>query len=129
MDIKGPLSLYGKILGDEVKQSDIRKTIMLVLQFPDYRFETTIAPVVRQGSNQLELSYLTPEEIGETAKLIKEITGSRQHPYLLYLLRMFNPDNSSDERMKSINKLPQSAMFKYRTAARKYLNRTELEKI
>ena len=99
---------------------------MLVPQFPDYRFETTIAPVVKQENNQPEISYLTPEEIGETAKLIKEITGSRQHPYLL---RMFNPDNSPDERMKRINKLPQSAMFKYRTAAREHLSRTELENI
>jgi pyruvate formate lyase activating enzyme len=125
MEVKGPLALYGKMLGKEIAPGEIEKTIALLPKFPEYEFRTTVAPVIRQEGKKPEISYLTPEEIGETAKLIEETTGSHQQPYLL---RLFEPGAGSDEQMKAVEKLPYNAMFKYRTAARKHLKRTEIEK-
>ena len=125
MDVKGPLALYGKLLGKEIDPDEIKKTILLVPKFPKYGFQTTIVPVVREDGEKSEISYLTPMEIGETAKLIKDITGSHNEPYLL---RIFHQDACSDERMKIVEKFPHDAVYKYRTAAQEYLVRTEIEK-
>ena len=124
LDVKGPLSLYNKILGEDIDPADIEKTISLLPRFPEYEIRTTIAPVVRGEGEQPEISYLTADEIGETAKLISEAGGS-DHPYLL---RLFDPETCPDEQMKQIEKLPSSATFRYRTAAREYLPKTEIAK-
>ena len=126
MDVKGPLALYGKILGQEIDAGEIEKSIVLVPGFPEYEFQITVAPVIRQWGEKPEVSYLTPEEIGETARLIAQVTGSKKHPFLL---RVFDPDTCSDERLTAVDRLPDNAMFRYRTAARKHLVLTEIEKI
>lgn len=126
MDVKGPVALYGKLLGEEIDPGEIEKSIALVPRFPEYKFQTTVGPVLRKDGEQLEISYLTPMEIGETAKLIKETTGNHNEPYLL---RIFDSEVCSDERMKSVEKLAYNTMSKYRTAARECLVRTEIEKI
>ena len=126
MDVKGPLALYRNVLGEEVDQTEITKSIALVPKFPEYEFQTTIAPIIRREGETPEISYLAPEEIGETAKLIKDATGSQKHPYLL---RLFDPGTCMDDRLKSIEELPYSAMFRYRTAAREHQVLAEIEKL
>jgi pyruvate-formate lyase-activating enzyme/glutaredoxin len=123
LSVKGPLSLYNKILGEDIEPADIEKTISLVPRFPEYEISTTIAPVRREGEPS-EISYLMPDEIGETAKLISEAGGDE----LPYLLRVFDPETCPDKQMNEIEILPSSAMFKYRTAAREYLSKTEIAK-
>ena len=125
MDVKGPLVLYGNLLGEEVDQIEITKSIVLVTKFPEYVFQTTVAPIIRSKAETPEISYLTPEEIGETANLIKDATGSQKHPYLL---RLFDPGTCSDSRLQSIEELPHNAMFRYRTAARKHQVLAEIDK-
>lgn len=125
MDVKGPLALYGRLLGEKIDRADIEKTISLLPKFPKYEFRTTVVPVIRKGGKKPEITYLSPEEIGETAKLIREASGSHQHPYLL---RIFDPVAGADEKSKDIEKLSLNAMLKYRSAAREYLPRAEIEK-
>ncbi len=125
MDVKGPVALYGNLLGPEVDQNEITKSIALVPKFPAYEFQTTVAPIIRRQGDPLEISYLTPEEIGQTAWLIEDATGSKKRPYLL---RVFDPGTCMDDRLKSIEQLPPNAMFRYRTAAREYLVLAEIEK-
>ena len=125
MDVKGPLALYRIVLGEEVDHVEITKSIALVTKFPEYEFQTTVAPIIRSKGETPEISYLAPEEIGETAKLIKDATGSQKHPYLL---RLFDPGTCMDDRLKSIEELPYNAMFKYRTAAREHQVLAEIEK-
>ncbi|TGE39918.1 hypothetical protein E4K67_02755 [Desulfosporosinus fructosivorans] len=124
MNVVGPTVLYSKILRKPLVESDILKSIPLVAQFPCYQFQTTIAPIIRQEGDVSEISYLTPAEIGETAKLIEEGTGSKNNPYLI---RMFRPAEAKDERLKSIE--PLVSLFPYRTAARAYQVLTEIEKL
>jgi pyruvate-formate lyase-activating enzyme/glutaredoxin len=125
MEVKGPLSLYGRMLGREIDPAEVKKTIELVTRFPEYRFRTTVGPIVRREGDQPETSYLTPDEIAETARLIQESTGSYKQNYVL---RIFNPEGASDERLGSVGKLTSNDLFKHRSAARKFQVRTEIEK-
>jgi glutaredoxin/pyruvate-formate lyase-activating enzyme len=125
MNVKGPLHLYSRMVGKEVDSVEIKKTIALTTRFPEYKFQTTIAPVVREEGNPPRISYLTPEEVGEIARLIHEVTGSYKQPYLL---RLFAPEASTDQRLKSLERLPDNAVFSYRSAARREQVLTDVEK-
>jgi glutaredoxin len=125
MEVKGPLTLYAGVLNKEIDPEEIKNTIRLVAKFPEYRFQTTVAPVVRQEEGTQAIGYLTPEEIVETAKLIQEVTGSNKQPYLL---RLFDPGAASDQRLKSVEKMLPNALFPYRSAARRHQVLTEIEK-
>ena len=122
MEVKGPARLYAQIARAEIADDDLVQSIKLATRFDDYRFFTTITPVIRPDDT---VSYMTPEEIGETAKLIEEATGSKKHPYALCA---GNIEKRSDKCLNTLEPLPSTAMFKYRTAARRYMVTTELEK-
>ncbi|HWU37202.1 MAG TPA: hypothetical protein VN203_06085 [Candidatus Acidoferrum sp.] len=122
MDLKGPQGLYRALLGEEIDPAETASTMKLVMNFPEYRFETTVNPIQRERGS---VGYLTPEEIEETARWLKEATGIHKQPYLL---RLFNPETCVDERFRSMDRLPPQALLRYRTAARKHQVLTEIEK-
>ncbi len=122
MEVQGPVGRYVQLVGREIDINELKQSIKLTASAPEYGFFTTIMPLENEGDR---LEYLAPEEIGETAKLIEEATGSKKHPYQL---RAFDPRSSADDRFKTIEGLPSSALFKYRTAARRYQVMTEIEK-
>lgn len=122
MEVKGPAPLYQQINGVAVDEEDVKRSIKLSSTAPDHRFFTTIAPVVRSDD---EIDYITPGELGETAQLIEEASGSKKN---LYSLCIFDPQKSEDERFQSMEMIPSSALFKYRAAARRYQVMTEIEK-
>lgn len=126
MDIKGPRLLYGAMLGAEINPEEVGRTMMLAARFSEYRFETTVAPVRRAGGDPESISYLTPEEIAETAHWLKEATGSHRQPYVL---RIFDPQNHPNDSIRSVEKLPHTSLFRHRTAARKFQVLTEIEMI
>ncbi len=122
MEVKGPVECYSQLIGQEIDANELMQSIKLCASAAEYSFFTTISPLKRDGD---QIAYLTSEEIGETAKLIEETTGSKKHPYEL---RRFDPRGSSDDRFRSIECLVSTALFKYRTAARRYQVMTEIEK-
>jgi pyruvate formate lyase activating enzyme len=122
MEVKGPESLLHALYGSGATAAEISKSLSLAAKFPEYSLVTTIAPVKREGG---EITYLTPEEVGDTANFIEQATGSKKNPYLL---RAFRPDEIDDQDLKGVEPLPQSAMFKYRSAARRFQVLTEVEK-
>lgn len=125
MEVKGPLPLCSILLGEEIDPQEIRHTMELLTEFPEHRFETTVAPFFERAGESQSVRYLTPEEIGDTARWIKEITGSNKQPYVL---RVFDPEGSPDPRFKSMHKLNSNDLLRYRSAARKHLVLTEIEK-
>jgi pyruvate-formate lyase-activating enzyme/glutaredoxin len=125
MNLKGPLALYKDLRGEEIDPQEIRRTMELVTKLPEYRFETTVAPVFGQGGESGSTRYLTPEEIGDTAKWIKDVTTSNKQPYVL---RVFDPETSPDQRFKTIEKLNPNTLLRYRSAARKHQVLTEIER-
>lgn len=122
MDVKGPQALYNKLLGALVEPAEIARSMALAAGFEDHRFETTVAPVTDTPEGT---RYLTPDEIAETARWLKEATGSMKQPYFL---RRFDPAACSDKRLTSAEALPPEALFRYRTAARRYQVLTEIAK-
>ena len=122
MEVKGPGVQYEQITGQAIDVQELKQSIRLAAQFDEYQFYTTIEPVRRSDR---QFSYLTPEEIGQTAQMIETATSSKKHPYEL---RLFNPKSASNEALKSVGVLHSSVMLKYRTAARRYIVITEIEK-
>ncbi|ABO49146.1 hypothetical protein Dred_0606 [Desulforamulus reducens MI-1] len=122
MNVLGPKELYGQLVGKDVDLAEIEKSIALVTKFPEYKFQTTVAPVVRQDG---DISYLTTKEIGATAKLIAEATGSMKNPYLV---KLFKPKECKDERFKGVESMATEALLPYRTAARSHQVFVEIEK-
>jgi len=122
MYVCGPVELYPQLTGEIIDTEDIADSIKQTTRVSDYQFITTISPLIRADGT---VSYLSPEEIGITARMIEETTGSKKHPYKLSLcdLELLN-----DERLKALSPLEPSAMYKYRTAARRFIVMTEIEK-
>jgi glutaredoxin/pyruvate-formate lyase-activating enzyme len=122
MDVKGPAALYQNISGLPIEDDELKRSIRLATTAPEYSFYTTIVPVVRSEET---VEYLSPEEVGATAQLIEEASGNKKNPYTLC---SFDPKTSGDERLSSLEPLPSSALFKYRTAARRYQVMTDIAK-
>jgi len=120
--VRGPANLYTALSGTAIDESELAETLALACRFPEYRFYTTIAPLARENGS---IEYLAPQEIGETARQIEAATGSKKHPYTLCI---FDPQHAENNRFKNIAPLPDSALFKYRTAAQRYMVMTEIEK-
>ncbi len=122
MAVFGPAELYASLTGNAITPEELGSSIGLTAQFPDYRFYTTLAPMVEPDGT---VRFITPDEIGETAETIETATGSKKHPYEL---RPFDPAKAIDERLKAVEPLRSTALFKYRTAARRYMVMTEIAK-
>jgi glutaredoxin len=123
MEVKGPVELFDSIFEHPVDPAEIEKSIALATHCSDYGFVTTIAPVVRQADDAGHISYITPAEVGETANLIKQATGDNRQPYGL---RIFDPKSDPGEQVRILEPLSQSALFKYRSEARKHQFKTEI---
>jgi pyruvate formate lyase activating enzyme len=127
MDLKGPRPLYAAMLGAEIDTEEVSRTMALVSTFSECRFETTVAPVpqAEDGVGSV-VSYLTPEEIADTARWLKEATGSHRQPYVLCV---FDPQTRPDERFRAIEALSPNSLFRHRTAARTYQVLTEVKRL
>lgn len=124
MDVKGPPQIYASLTGKEFidARDGYEKAIAVASQFPDYEFRTTVVPVIRDKE---EISFMTPEEIGETAKLIYDCTGSREHKYFL---QQFVPLKGElvDSRLEKFSETPLKLLEEGEKAARKYLPKCEI---
>jgi len=125
MEVKGPLHLYDLLLQQPVDPAEIEKSIGLVSKCRDYGFVTAIALVVRQKGDPAQISYITPAEVAQTAELIKKAAGDSRQPYAL---RFIDPKAAEDDKLRSLEALPQNALYRYRSEARKYQFKTEILK-
>ena len=92
MDVKGPLHLYKNIAGVERidERDDLIKPLAIVSHFPGYEFRTTVVPIIRpvlaqdcRLRKEDDISFMTPDEMGETAKMIYDYTQNDSHKYFL----------------------------------------------
>lgn len=132
MDVKGPSRLYAKLVGKDFidEKEDVGKGIEIVSQFPDYEFRTTVVPIIRENK---KISFMTPEEIGETAKLICNYTGKRKHKYFLQRFVASRSNNEMLDRKferknlpKEFWETPRKLLWECLHEARKYLPDAEL---
>lgn len=119
MEVKGPVELYHHLVDGRIEETGLKASLKLAQEVPAYSYFTTIVAVTREDGT---VSYLTPEEIAQTAQFIKEATGSSKH---IYELKALDPQASQRAGMEP---LEPKTMFKYRTAARRFLVRTEIIK-
>ena len=122
MEVKGPAVLYEALCGQALEESELIRSIALAARCEDYRFYTVVTPIVRDDGT---ISYLSPEEIKETAEQIEIATGSKKHPYEICA---HDPGQVIDERLKEMEPIASSDLFKYRTAARKFMVMAEIKK-
>jgi pyruvate formate lyase activating enzyme len=125
MDVKGPPQLYADLTGQEFidERDGYQKAIAVVSQFPDYEFRTTVAPVVRKNG----ISFMTPEEIGETAKLIYDCTGKIGHKYFLQpFLPYKGKGELVDSRFEEFPETSRELLEQMKKEARKYLPKCDI---
>ena len=122
MNVLGPLQMYSALAGEEIEPGAVERSIAVVSKLCDYRFQTVVVPVRRSAE---VINYMTPEEIGETSKLIETASGSKKQPYLL---KLFRQGSSAILELKDLEPMTSSMLFPYRTAARAYQVAVEIEK-
>ncbi|WP_031513807.1 glutaredoxin family protein [Desulfofalx alkaliphila] len=120
--VLGTKEIYSGIFGPDFDSEELAKSIKLAAGFPECKFQTRVAPVKRSDG---EISYITPQEVAEIAKLIEDVTGSKKNSYLL---KPFDPKKAVDEQLKSVEPLAANNLFAYRTAARAHQVLTEIDK-
>jgi len=122
MDVKGPENLYSNLIGKKFDVNKIKDSIIEVSQFPNYEFRTTVVPVIRENG---EISFMDPEEIGETAKLIYDCTGRNEHKYFL---QKFVPqkDGLINSRLEKFSETLTGILEKGKEEAIKYLPNTKI---
>ena len=123
MEVKCPVELYA-LLRPRVDPEEIKRSIALVSNSESYQFYTTIAPIVREMADGEQAGYITSEEVGAAAELIKIAAGDSKQPYRL---KVFDPRTAEDAKLKEFEPLSKNELFKYRTMARKHQFKTELD--
>lgn len=123
MAVRGPADCYEALSGQPIDKDRLKQSIRYVCQCPEYQLFTEIRAFQAEDG----MRYLTPEEIGQTAELIEEATGSKKHPYEIRRIDPAEVKNNSSEE-QSLDPVPDTALFKYRTAARRYMVMTEIKK-
>lgn len=106
----------------EKGSQDLAQSLASGAKFDDYSFYTPISPKVDADGN---IGFMTPEQVADIAQFIETATGSKKHPFVL---KPWQPSEETDPALKQFESLPDSAMFKYRTMARRYMVMTEIEK-
>lgn len=92
--------------------AEVAKTMNLVSQFPEPRFELAVRPVARADGT---VEYLQPEEAGEIAAWLKQATGNNKLPLVL---APFDLKAAGDEGFAALPQLEGKDLFIYRSKAR-----------
>ena len=121
MTVLGPPQRYAELAGESIAEDEIGRSIQLVAGFAERQFQTVIAPV---RGDEGGWRHLTPDEVGETAAWIERAAGSKQQPYLL---RLFHNDGGNPDFAK-LEPMNSSELFPYRSMARTYQVKTEIER-
>ncbi|MCU0642067.1 MAG: anaerobic ribonucleoside-triphosphate reductase activating protein [archaeon] len=124
MDVKGPFRLYADIAGvDFIDERDgITKAMGIVADFPGHEFRTTICPIAREDG---EVTFMTPEEIEETAHFIFQNLPNNDSPYFL---QQFVPVKGRlvDRRFEEMGETPKEILEEGCELAKKYLPNTKV---
>jgi len=100
MDIKGPPSLYKKIIGlNDEDYFDLRdhveKGIETTQNAPDYEFRTTVVPIKRENGG---LSWMNQQEAREMAEWVHSHTWSKPGKWYIQKFVARTKDEMLDER-------------------------------
>lgn len=125
MDVLGPPGIYREVFGNDRILQEIRASMRLVVRFREYRFRLVISGFPRKPGDGPAYGVLTPEDIGEAARMIQETTGSDRHPCVV-AAGCWNGEKEDPEKPREA--FSQGDLFPYRSRARRYQVFTEIEK-
>jgi len=122
MDVKGPPQLYSKIIGREIAIKDIEKGIKVTSKFPKYEFRTTVCPIYEEE----KIRWMTPDEIGNTAKFISEF-APKESKYFLQPFKAIEKNQGNNGFLKkslpkNFHETPINHLEQCSIEAKKYLD-------
>lgn len=107
---------YRELTGASLDPEDLEKTLALVSQVPEVHLELCLIPVMTADGPV----YPAIDEAVRTAALVEQITGSKKHRFVISApLPAEAPD---------LEPLPQTELFRYRTACRRHMVLAEILK-
>ncbi len=115
MNLTGPANLCEKISGTLMEEKELSQSLSFLEKCPEYKIVLSLTPFQREG-NQIDI--ISPEEAGQVAAFIEQATGKKTHPF-------FIRDDIPSEEGETV---PRPNLFKYRTACRRYMVKTEIVK-
>ncbi len=113
----GPTPLYPRLTGKPMPPRDLAQSLALLTKARDYTLILPVSPI-REGDGSWR--YLTPEEAGQAAAVAAEASGTKTHPFVI---RPMAPPKGSE-----LPPLAAKDFFKYRTATRRHMVKSEIEK-
>jgi pyruvate formate lyase activating enzyme len=132
MDIKAPRQLYAQITDTpNLDLSNIERSIKAVSSLQDYEFRTTLWPIY-DPADQSRIRWMSPQEIGEMASWIVDITGGKNHKYFLQKFQARGQEEMIDKKFGKENlaeeyqSTPDLLMKECLVEARKYIPNCEI---
>lgn len=115
VNLKGPANLYERLIGTCLDEEELKLSLTLAEKSPEYQIFLTLLPFVRTGSH---FDLISPEEAAQAAEFVEQATGKKNHPFYIKNCIPSDENASFDE----------PNLFKYRTACRRYMVKTEIFK-
>ena len=113
----GPTAIYPTLTGKPMPPKDLNQSLALLAKAKDYTLILPVSPIKESDGTW---RWLTPEEAGQAAAIAAEASGSKTHPFVI---RPVAPPKGSE-----LAPLENKDFFKYRTATRRYMVKSEIEK-
>lgn len=114
-DLKGPAGLYEKIACTPLNEKELSFSLALIEKCPEYQI---VLPILPFQDDEGQPAVISPEEAGLAAALVEQATGKKTHPFYI-------KDSIPLEEKVTF---PALNLFKYRTACRRYMVKTEIIK-
>ncbi|MBT3367984.1 MAG: hypothetical protein HN416_12590 [Nitrospina sp.] len=114
-NLRGPAGLYKMITQSPLDPEELKLSLSLVEHCPEYKIILPLQPFWRTDTQK---EFISPEEAAEAASFVEKSTGRKTHPFYI------KEYSSSGEK----EDLPVPNLFKYRTACRRYMVKTEILK-
>jgi len=116
--LHGPASRYEDLTGWPLGEPDLSESLSLATSVKDYTILLLVRPVsTPQGPGV----SITPEEAGQSARLVETATGSKKHPFFIQPM----PPRKEDTGLAPLTP-PQ--LFKYRTLCRRFMVMADIRK-
>jgi len=114
-NLRGPAGIYEAFTGTPLSQEELGLSLSLIEQCPEYNIILLLQALLRPDGQK---DLISPEEAAEAAAFVEQATNKKTHPF--YIKECIS---SNDKET-----LPMPNLFKYRTACRRYMVKTEIFK-
>ncbi len=122
VNFPGPAAVYQALYGNAPSSADIAATVNLAKSAKEFLIALQLRPLPEGDAYR----YLSPAEAAELAQEIAAATGEKQMPY--WIKRCQGEELEAMGLAKKLEDLADADLFKYRTASRDSLFKTDIVK-